>query len=192
MTDVLLTELERAAGFEEAERTFQMTEEAFRAFYELTARPLWLYLARTTGDRRLADDLLQETYYRFLRAKVAFESDDHRRHYVFRIAANLVRDHWRRPRADAAGSAPMRDEIAAGKDGAADRLTEQIDLARALGRLSSRERSLVWLAYVQGWSHEEIAAAHGLKASSLKVLLHRARRRLAALLGAAGARGGRS
>jgi RNA polymerase sigma-70 factor (ECF subfamily) len=191
MTDALLTDVERAAGFEDAERTFQMTEDAFRAFHEQTARPLWLYLARTTGDRRLADDLLQETYYRFLRARVAFESDDHRRHYVFRVATNLVHDHWRRRRPDE-GSALFGDEAAAGQADATGRLAQRIDLGRAMQRLEPRERSLLWLAYAYGWSHEEIAAAHGLKASSLKVLLHRARRRLAALLGGARPGGGRS
>jgi len=67
MREITLTDMERLGAFDEAERTFQMTEEAFRAFYELTARPVRVYLARMTGDDRLADDLLQETYYRFLR-----------------------------------------------------------------------------------------------------------------------------
>jgi RNA polymerase sigma-70 factor (ECF subfamily) len=190
MTDLLLGELERAGAFDDAERTFQMTEEAFRAFYEQTARPLWVYLARTTGDRRLADDLLQETYYRFLRATAAFESDDHRRHYVFRIAANLVHDHRRRLRPETASSAMAAEIVPAAGDTAA-RLARQIDLARALEQLKPRERSLLWLAYAQGWSHQEIAAVHGLKPASLKALLSRARRRLAALLGGTREGGGR-
>ena len=70
MREFTLTDMERLGAFDEAERTFQMTEEAFRTFYELTARPVRVYLARMTGDDRLADDLLQETYYRFLRANV--------------------------------------------------------------------------------------------------------------------------
>src|SRR5688572_15180776 len=95
MSDITLTELEQLGAVDVAERTFQMKEDDFRAFYDQTARQVWLYLARMTADRRLADDLLQETYYRFLRASAAFESDEHRRHYLFRIATNLVYDHRR-------------------------------------------------------------------------------------------------
>jgi RNA polymerase sigma-70 factor (ECF subfamily) len=68
-------------------------------------------------------------------------------------------------------------------------MARRIDVGRALRQLKPRDRSLLWLAYGQGWSHEEIAAALGLKTSSLKALLHRARRRMAALLVPAKARG---
>ena len=57
MRDLALTDMERLGAFDEAERTFLMTEEAFRVFYELTARPVRVYLARMTRDDRLADDL---------------------------------------------------------------------------------------------------------------------------------------
>lgn len=174
-----LTDVDRLGAFDEADRTFQMDEEAFRAFYELTARPLWAYLARTTGDNRLADDLLQEAYYRLLRVRTPLASDDHRRHYLFRIATNLVRDHWRRPKVEQQidMSQPGAEPASDASDGSA-----RIDLARAMNRLKPRERSLLWLAYAQGWSHEEIAASLGLKTASLKCLLHRARRRLFGLM----------
>jgi RNA polymerase sigma-70 factor, ECF subfamily len=176
-----LSDVDRLSAFDAAEQTFQMNEEAFRAFYDDTARPLWVYLSRMTGDGRLADDLLQETYYRFLRSRSTFESDDHRRHYLFRIATNLAHDHRRRARPDA--PAPDADRTPAAAGWTAERAAQHIDLGRAMGRLKPRERSLLWLAYAQGWSHEEIAAALGLKTGSLKALLHRARRRLLGLLG---------
>lgn len=193
MIDTTLTDVERLVAFEEAERTFQMTEEAFRAFYEQTARPAWLYLARMTGDRRLADDLLQETFYRFLRADASFESDDHRRHYLFRIATNLARDHRRRPRLERTPLGDREERTpAAGRTDLSERAARNIDLARAMDRLKPRERSLLWLAYVQGCSHEEIAATLGLKTASLKALLFRARRRLLGFLGSPRPTGGKS
>lgn len=190
LRELTLTDMERAGAFEDAERTFQMTEEAFRIFYEQTARPVWLYLARTTGDDRLADDLMQETYYRFLRTRTEFESDDHRRHYLFRIATNLVRDQWRRTRADvdlAEVSVPLSSEDA----NVGDRALSRMELTRALGQIKPRERTLLWLAYAQGFSHEEIASQLGLRTGSLKALLFRARRSLVAALGTSRS-GGRS
>ena len=60
-------------------KTLRMDEDAFRAFYERTARPVWAYLMRLTGDPHTADDLLQEAYYRFYRAAATHESESHRR-----------------------------------------------------------------------------------------------------------------
>jgi RNA polymerase sigma-70 factor (ECF subfamily) len=191
MPDVTLSDIERLGALDEADRTFQMDEEAFRAFYELTAKSLHAYLCRALGDSRAADDLLQETYYRFLRTPRSFDSDNHRRNYLFRIASNLIVDDRRVPRratvdvehADGADATPRQPDVA-------ERATTKIDLARAMDRLSRRERSLLWLAYAQGWSHQEIAVALGLKRASLKTLLFRARRHLVRLLTTS--RGGRT
>ena len=188
LRDIVLTDLERAGAFDDAERTFQMTEDEFRLFYEQTARPVWIYLARMTSDDRLADDLLQETYYRFLRTRTAFESNDHRRHYLFRIATNLVHDHRRRPRRE---HTPLDESAPVGSSERIDvgeRAVRRLDLARAMDKLKPRDRSMLWLAYAQGFSHEEIAGLLGLRTSSLKALLHRARQRLIALLRAPGDR----
>jgi RNA polymerase sigma-70 factor, ECF subfamily len=184
MRDMTLSEVERlgaAAG--EADEAFQMDEDTFRVFYERTAHSLWAYLSRMTGDARLADDLLQETYYRFLRAAVTHDSEAHRRNYLFRIATNLVYDHRRHVRPDGIQMSDAVDSI--DRRPAAD-VTEgtvrRLDLARAMAHLKPRERHLLWLAYAHGSSHQEIADTLGLKRSSIKLLLFRARRRLAALL----------
>jgi RNA polymerase sigma-70 factor (ECF subfamily) len=159
-----------------------MDEDTFRVFYTRTAGMLWAYIARATNDASGADDLLQEAYFRLLRSSATFESDDHRKNYLFRIATNLIRDRYRRPRIDAAqlpehgdGDIPAEGDLA--------RETEQrSDLQRALAQLSHRERELVWLAYGQGSTHQEIAGALGLKTGSIKPLLFRARRKLARIL----------
>jgi RNA polymerase sigma-70 factor (ECF subfamily) len=182
--DMTFSDVERLGeATETLDVTFQMDEDTFRSFYDRTARPVWAYLSRTTGDNRLADDLLQETYYRFLRAGCSYDDEAHRRHYLFRIAVNLVRDHYRRPRFDRLPAADERQHPRSQSGAeAADRAARRIDVSRAMARLKPRERDMLWLAYAQGSSHEEIAEALGLKTASIKSLLFRARRRLAALL----------
>lgn len=179
-----LTDVDRL-GVEarEAEAAFQMDEDAFSAFYERTARMLWAYLSRVTGDAQLADDLLQEAYFRFLRSGARLESEAHRRNYLFRIATNLLRDAHRRRRAPEVTLEGREDgsELPADDD-EADRTARSVDLRRAMALLKPRERELLWLAYAEGASHGEIAAATGLKSASIRQLLFRARRRLAGLL----------
>jgi RNA polymerase sigma-70 factor (ECF subfamily) len=186
MRDITLNQLERfdaLAG--NADAVLQMDEEAFHGFYERTARPVWLYLARLTGDPAAADDLLQETYYRFLRVERPYASEAHRKNYLFRIATNLAHDRRRRH----VDTSPLPEGEAldaphAGADESA-RAAGRIDLHRALARLKPRERALLLLAYSQGSSHHEIAESLGLKTASVKALLFRARRRLASILAGA-------
>src|SRR5918999_1517938 len=100
MRELTLSDIARLrAEHDAADNALVMDEEAFHAFYDRTARILRAYLSRMTGDPHVADDLLQETYYRFLRARAHYESKEHRRNSLFRIASNLVRDHFRSHRA---------------------------------------------------------------------------------------------
>ena len=161
----------------------EMDEEAFRGFYDRTARTLRAYLARVTGDAALADDLLQETYFRFLRARSNYEGEAHRRNALFRIATNLVYDSRRRARVTPPLMVPEHE--IADRRGEAVATERASDLRRAMSHLKPRERALLWLAYAQGSSHKEIAQSMGLRTGSVKLLLFRARRRLAVLLGAA-------
>jgi RNA polymerase sigma-70 factor (ECF subfamily) len=187
MRDLTVSELERlAARTDVADVTFQMEEEAFRAFYDRTARALWGYLSRLTGDRHLADDLLQETYYRFLRADRNYESDAHRRNSLFKIATNLVTDTRRKPFTLSLPDPSTTPALQVDGD-LADRTARRTDVRRAMATLKPRERALLWLAYAHGASHREIADVLGVKTASIKLLLFRARKKLANLM-----RGGQS
>ncbi len=163
-----------------------MSEDEFRAFYERTARPLWAYLSRITGNPQEADDVLQEAYYRFFRAGTRHENEAHRRNSLFQIATNLVRDAARRAKYRDAVS--LEDESMAGTlpqstAPVPDRQAAiRTDLARGMKQLEPVQREMLWLAYAQGASHEEIAAILGLRAVSIRTLLLRARRKLAGIL----------
>ncbi len=164
-------------------KSLAMDEESFRIVYERTARPLWVYLARVSGDPALADDLLQECYCRFLSLENPPQEEAHRKNYLFRIATNLLRDHWRatqrhRETAIEAADIPWQDHDVAD-------VPLRSDLGQALSQLKPRERQILWLAYAEGASHREIARSSGMKEASVRPLLFRARKKLLALISGA-------
>jgi RNA polymerase sigma-70 factor (ECF subfamily) len=180
--EITVAELESSkVGAEAAAQAFHMDEQTFRVFYESTARPLWSYLSRILGSATLADDFVQESYYRFLRA--ALKSDDaaYQKAYLFRIATNLARDHWRRLPRHEQGETADPEQVPA-DDRTAERVQQRSDLGRVMRRLKPRERELLWLAYAEGASHKEIADVMGLRASSVRLLLFRARQKALKLL----------
>src|SRR5437660_3435878 len=159
-----------------------MDEEAFTGFYQRTSRQVWAYLARVSGSPALADDLVQESYLRFLSASAPWRDGEIAcRRYLFRIGTNLLHDHWRRPQ-----TTPLEDlpeaalPVLAGQD--TERIHAQALLGPALAQLKPRERQLLWLAYAEGYNHREIANITGLAATGIRLLLFRARRKLARLL----------
>ena len=75
--------------------------------------------------------------------------------------------------------------MTSGEDAARDAaraMEQRTDVARALATLAPRDRDMLWLAYADGASHAEIASHLGVARPSVKAMLSRARRRLAARL----------
>jgi RNA polymerase sigma-70 factor (ECF subfamily) len=160
-----------------------MENDVFGGFYERSARSLWAYLARVSADPALADDLMQESYVRFLCSaqpeSLLAEGEVAARRYLFRIATNLLRDHWRRPASTPIDELPEYLFAVTASSAQAD---SQAILGPALAQLRPRDRQLLWLAHAEGYSHREIAQVTGLGSASIRLLLFRARRKIAALL----------
>jgi len=159
-----------AAGAAEA-----LSRDQFDLFYRTTAAALRSYISRVSGNSTTADDILQEAYIRLLSARVTPEA---RKSYLYRTATNLIIDQRR------AQARRERWSWFAGRSReAADSGVELAsDLDRLFAQIGERERALLWLAYVDGADHQEIAAILGLKPGSIKVLLFRARRKMESIL----------
>lgn len=160
-----------------------MDNEQFAAFYARSARSLWAYLARVSRDPGLADDLTQEAYVRFLCADHPQDGEVASRRYLFKIATNLLRDHWRRPQSSSIDDLP--EHTFAASSGEAHSQSAAI-LGHAMAQMRPRDRQLLWLAYAEGYSHHEIAQITGLASASIRLLLFRARRKIARLLRSGG------
>lgn len=167
--------LANATSFGESPK-MPMNEAQFEAFYRTTAGSVWSYIYRMTGNASTADDLLQKTFFRFLRSNPTLQNDDHLRRYIYKTATNLVFDHFReakRQRTIAEVSLP---------EFRTDQTELRYDMMRVFAELKPQERALLWLAHVEGSSHAEIAETLGVKEKSVKVILFRARKRLGDLL----------
>jgi RNA polymerase sigma-70 factor, ECF subfamily len=152
-------------------------------FYARTAPGLRGYIRRSAGNEALADDILQETYFRLLRIALPPLEDAPLRAYLYKIAASLLIDHWRRVQRERRWS--LRNFL--GAERAADpRDSSHGEALRFFRRLKPQEQLLLWLAYVEGFEHREIAAALQVKETSVRVLLFRARKKLASTLDSAG------
>jgi RNA polymerase sigma-70 factor (ECF subfamily) len=143
-----------------------VNEAEFEILFCETAPRLRRYLARLCVD---ADDLLQETFFRYLRAGYTVTGEERTR-VLFTIATNLARNQWSRKREhtplEESMHAPQGDPIA------------RIDLIAGLNKLAPRERALMWLTCAEGYGHDEAAHIAGVGRASVRVLLFRARRKL--------------
>ncbi len=163
-----------APSFDEA-----MNEATFQVFYERSAPGLRSYIRSASGASDVADDILQEAFLRFLRAVPADLDTSQQKAYLYRIAGRLLADHWRRVSREQRWN--WREHL--GKAPAMHRDFElSPDLSKIFQTLKRRQRALLWLAYVEGFGHREIASMLGLREKSVRVLLFRARRKLADLL----------
>ncbi len=154
-------------------------EARFRDLYSRFARPVWGYLRRVTGDASVADDLLQDTFCRYLTSGPPGAEADAIRGWLFRVASNLAMDHFRRR-----GRAPQAIE-----DVDEPRVTPNVPdvlearvMRETFAQLAPRERAVLWLAYVEDASHRDIAEAVGVGEGSVRVMVFRARQHLASLL----------
>jgi RNA polymerase sigma-70 factor, ECF subfamily len=155
-------------------QTRAVDEVSFRVLYDATSAPLRAYLLHVCRRPDVADDLLQETYCRWLMRRHPVMDDAQTRSYLFRIATNLLHDRVRSRIDNMVSEIPER--------GSTTNIESKLDVRSTLRQLKPRERELLWLAYVEGMNHEEIAAVTGLCALSSKILLFRARRKAAHLL----------
>ena len=163
-----------------AGRAEALSRQQFEDFYNRTAPALRAYIRRVAGNAAAADDLLQESYVRLLSAPPIAERP--LKSYLYRTATNLVMDYHR---------AQSRHRL---WREAAGRRTEAVDSGVELGQdmerlfllIPARDRALLWLAYVEQAEHGEIAAIVGVAPGSVKVLLHRARVKMEAVLKAHG------
>jgi len=131
------------------------------------------YLAR---DADHADDLVQETLIRALKALPQLDPGGNLRAWLFTILQNVLRGEWRRRR-----RSPLRHDINAddapepGQNGGQFESAALAELAVAVRRLPPRYREVLMLCGVEGFDYEEAASVLGVPVGTIRSRLSRAR-----------------
>lgn len=154
-----------------------MDEAAFHGFYAQTSRRLRAYLIHALKEPALADDVLQEAYIRFLRADIVDANFHQMRSYLYKTAQSLIADHGRKM-----GRQRKLHEALPEPEADRPRHDIGIDMQRLFDKLAPKQRALLWLAYVEGASHREIAAALDMREAGVRVALFRARGKMSNIL----------
>jgi RNA polymerase sigma-70 factor (ECF subfamily) len=159
-----------------------MTRE-FRELAEEYAGRIYTFARYSLRHREDAEDVTQEVLIRLWKHRDSIDPSSTST-WVMRVARNLVIDVSRRRQARTAVFAEGADmvEMAApsgqAADTAADRSELRSRLEAALMELDEPYRSIVVMREIQGLAYEEIARALNMPLGTIKVYLHRARRRL--------------
>jgi len=162
----------------------KIRKEIWEKFYTNHSRSFWLYIYKICGDEHMADDIYQESFVKFLKAEPDFENETHMKVYLFRIAFHLLVDKKRRIKVekksfDEKVHTYERDMHDAGQESG---VLLSMEMDNTFKKLKPKQRMLLWLAYVEGYSYREIAQMTDTKENSLKVQLFRARERMANIL----------
>ena len=156
-----------------------------RSMYDDCAAILFAYLARRVG-RELAEDLLAETFRAAIESYSKFDSTrGSEKAWLFGIATNLLRRHWRTERRrlvalerSAALTAKHIDPLIGMADGVVSRFDAETDAARllkAVADLSADDRDLLFLSGWERLNSTEIGQALGIAPATVRSRLHRIR-----------------
>jgi RNA polymerase sigma-70 factor (ECF subfamily) len=173
--------------------------ESFDRLVDVFASRVFGFILRMTGSHQDAEDLMQEVFLRVVRMIGAYRHDDRFEAWLFRIAANLVRDRARRARRaprlvsaqasgdDAGRASSTMDELPGSPAPADARLirAEEFDaLNAAMVSLTDAEREVIMLRHFGGLSFKEIAEVMGTPLGTALARAHRGLARLRQIMAA--------
>ena len=132
----------------------------------------------------MADDVFQESFYKFLKTKPVISNDKHQKSYLYRIAFNLIIDKKRKIKVENRAFLEKKETYKKSQreTGQAQKTHLSMDMEKTFKLLKPKSRTLLWLSYIEGYSYKEIADITGSKDSIIKTQLFRARKKLAGLL----------
>jgi RNA polymerase sigma-70 factor (ECF subfamily) len=155
--------------------------EVYEEYYDRVRR----FILASVRNSWVADDLIQETFLRIFQNLPQIRDQSKLSSWVFRIAANLCQDYFRRAKRspllfedNPPGEAP--EERSPERD--VERYQLSLWVQDLVNVLPEPWRQVIFLCDIKQESYQEAASLLGISVENVKVRLHRARKRLKALM----------
>ncbi len=155
----------------------QMDENSFKNFYMETHKQFWRFVFQLCGSYDLTNDIVQDSYIKFLQKVKHNYNFKQQKVFLYKIANNILKDYFKKKAIEQ--KYINQSELYVVSSTSSD---TKIDLERFFSQIEVNERELLILAYVEGYSHNEIAEITGIKKGSVKVMLFRAKNKLINLM----------
>jgi RNA polymerase sigma-70 factor (ECF subfamily) len=156
--------------------------EIYDQYYQRVKRFILSYVR----DEWTADDLTQETFIRIQRSHDTVKDASKLSSWIFRIAYNLCRDHFRSRKLISSRECEISESMEGFKEAMVQKELEQCEMGECVQSvvrlLPEPLRSVIILFDMGELSHREIAEILDITVENVKVRLHRGRKRLKALL----------
>ncbi|MBK9748084.1 MAG: sigma-70 family RNA polymerase sigma factor [Chloroflexi bacterium] len=156
-------------------------EGAVSLLYETHVDAIFEYVRYRVDSKSTAEDLTSEVFLRMVRGLANYrDQGTPLRAWLFRIAANLIVDHYRQRKWVSAGS--LLDEVASDDTDPIERLArseDQLRLHLAIRALPEEYQDLLLLRFMENLPHTEIATIMNKSADALRAMQHRALKALA-------------
>jgi RNA polymerase sigma-70 factor (ECF subfamily) len=177
----------RGAGSQEA------PSSGFADVFDEFQHPIYNYLLRMTQSQAEAEDLTQETFIRVHRSLPSFRGEASLSTWIYRIATNVSLDHFRRSATRQAKTALSLEETESEGEWIVDKAASSPEQVAAQSEMSDCVQSFIWrlppsyrtvlvLHDLQGLKNREIADVLDCSLDTVKIRLHRARKKLRATL----------
>jgi RNA polymerase sigma-70 factor (ECF subfamily) len=157
-----------------------VTNTAVGSAFQENAAKIYAFIYGKVGNRETAEDLTSQVFLKATRWLAGDRSADSIRSWLYTTARTAIVDYWREQgRHPSVPIDTYMDTLFCGTDGPEEVRRTRERALRILDALPDRERDVLRLRFLQGYSAAEIGAALGLSPGNVRVLQLRALRRAA-------------
>jgi RNA polymerase sigma-70 factor (ECF subfamily) len=150
--------------------------DALEAWVRDNYEDIYVYCYCNVRNQEDAQDITQNVFLSFLSSLERYVEYGKLKNYLFVIARNKIKDHWKKTATLPTDEDWMRDRA---EDLFSEtQIVEKMDILESIASLGESDRELIVLRYYQGLTIKEIAAITGKPASTIRYAIKRAEARL--------------